>query len=262
MTPIPYLGNKRRELIHISEYEPTVYNKVVDVFGGSGSISLYYLNKGCIVHYNDKIKAIVGFYDILKDEKRVPELIEAIKSIPNTDDEYKRLHPLALKTLTENKDPDLKMISEYLWCFISTGSCLFPSYFKNLRNDNYYANKAKAWLKFPPVVKDLKTTSLDYKELFELYKDDTQAFLILDPPYFSSTCIPYAKCSIDVYDDILHMLENAKCSLMLIVEFTGYTYHKFKDYIKHTYTKRYSVRGTKNKYKIASQKYHSIITNY
>ena len=42
------------------------------------------------------------------------------------------------------------------------------------------------------ILENAKITNLDYKDIFEFYKDDEEAFLFLDPPYLYSDNSNYA----------------------------------------------------------------------
>lgn len=88
----------------------------------------------------------------------------------------------------------------------------------------------------------------DFKEVFELYKNDDKAFLFLDPPYFNSFNGAYKgyvdnkKNVIDntgIYIDIYEFMKVAKCKVMLIVNGCKIMEHIFKEYYKDKYNKTY-----------------------
>jgi len=89
----------------------------------------------------------------------------------------------------------------------------------------------------------------DFKQVFELYKNDEKALLFLDPPYFCSSNKDYKgdkatdnKKIIDntgIYIDIYEFMKVAKCKIMLIVNKSKIIEYIFKDYYKDKYNKTY-----------------------
>lgn len=99
-------------------------------------------------------------------------------------------------------------------------------------------------------------TNNDYKIIFDKYKDDENAFLFIDPPYFQSCNIWYTGYDdrtdtknniIDntiMFIDIYNMLRSAKCKILLIINKNAITEYIYKDFIKSEYIKQYQL--TKN----------------
>jgi site-specific DNA-adenine methylase len=60
-------------------------------------------------------------------------------------------------------------------------------------------------------LKDLEVVSLDYKQLFEKYKNCESVVFLIDPPYLSTDCSTYASDSywkLKDYLDVLKVLHN------------------------------------------------------
>ena len=72
---IKYQGNKRKELNNIGSFQPKKFNTFVDVFGGGGSVSLYYHKKGVKVHYNDKDIGLFELVNAIKTKETTEELL-------------------------------------------------------------------------------------------------------------------------------------------------------------------------------------------
>ena len=83
-SPIIFTGSKAREIQNIDKAKPKSFNKVVDVFGGGGSVSLHFLQsmKDIEVHYNDKNQDLFQLFSSLKDEKKVEQIFKEIVQIP------------------------------------------------------------------------------------------------------------------------------------------------------------------------------------
>ena len=91
------------------------------------------------------------------------------------------------------------------------------------------------------------------------YKDDDDAFLFLDPPYLFSDNSGYQAQNIEtdmtkIVLDILDLIKNCKCKVMLIINKLCILGYLFNDYIRGEYDKTYSLTKKKSK--------HLIITNY
>ncbi len=52
------------------------------------------------------------------------------------------------------------------------------------------------------------------------------------------------------------------CKVMLHIDFTGYTYHEFKDMIKYVYPFHYESSTKKKDVRGVYEKYHMIICNF
>ena len=122
---------------------------------------------------------------------------------------------------------------------------------------------------FLPVRNLLKTCHLtrrDAIELFEEYKNNSNAFLFLDPPYLDTNVKHYGdsnrradlgKALTDNsihYIRMLEMLETAQCKIMAVINKTYLTSYLFKKFIRHEYGKIYQ--------RTKSKAMHIILTNY
>lgn len=118
--------------------------------------------------------------------------------------------------------------------------------------------------------KDLKTLYdrirwfNNYKDVMELVKDNENAFVFIDPPYFLSHNLTYHGIKLNendeikdntfFYIDILNYFKHSKCKIMMIVNRSEIMKYLFNDYYKDEYGVMYSI--SKNKEKLM------IITNY
>ena len=95
--------------------------------------------------------------------------------------------------------------------------------------------------------------------MFEVYKDDEDAFLFLDPPHLYSDNSTYASQiretdMTQIVVDILEYLRVCKCKVMLVINKLNILSYLFSDYIKGEYEKIYQLSKKKAM--------HLIICNY
>ena len=144
----------------------------------------------------------------------------------------------------------------------------FHKYFKELEmnehiktyiNNSYFVRGSlfKTLKKFNPnpyeidILMDSKKTNLNYKDIFNEYQFNEKAFLFLDPPYLFSDNSGY-KPQINKNDmtliivDILDLLKNSKCKIMLIINKLDILVYLFKDYIKGEYERIYQLSKKKS----------------
>ena len=89
-------------------------------------------------------------------------------------------------------------------------------------------------------------TNWDYKDMFDVYKDDEDAFLFLDPPYLYSDNRNYASQiretdMTQIVVDILQYLRVCKGKVMLMISKLDILSYLFKDYIEGEYEKFYQL---------------------
>ena len=71
------------------------------------------------------------------------------------------------------------------------------------------------------ILDSARITNLDYTDIFEMYRDDEEAFLFLDPPYLYSDNSSYASQiretdMTQIVVDILEFLKVCKCKVCLL----------------------------------------------
>ena len=262
--PISYLGGKRRELFIIDNYKPDNFDKFVDCFCGGASIGFYYSQEGYKTHLNDLYEEQIKFLKLLKDGgDELDKLIEGYKKIDFTDEEYfykvfkneikmdKVLRYIYLKSSCKRGDERRGLFGKSI--DKKTGE-----YVIDKRNG---ISKMEKFKEYHKVMKNMTITLNDYKEVMEKYKEDQNAWLYLDPPYVSTKADQYGiEFKAENLDYIKDFMDTSKCKVMLHIDFTGHTYHLFKDYLKYYYPISYAL--AKIKKNNIYQRYHCIITNY
>lgn len=265
--PIPYQGSKRRELDIIEKYQPQEFDKVIDAFGGGGSVSLFYLQSYVLdkVVYNDAHEALCNMFVALKSVAGTTKIQSEIRAIPMTKTEYVRLHEKGIAGLTP-----AELYFKYRTAMRGIIGSNAPSRMKKKTYavdeiDGFNLKLVDDLAKYPAVLKDLTVENKNALDLIEEYKDDEYAFIYCDPPYLSNKIDNSSYASVNV-DDLLKLskvLNNPeyKCKIMLHIDFSGWLYMNFKDKIRHIYPTNYNVRHGKSKNGVVRD-YQAIVTNY
>ena len=254
MNIIAYQGSKKKECKIIKEHQPKQFNEIIDVFGGGANVTLSYLKDGDKVHFNDILSSMCGLLTILKDNDKIDELIKEYNEVVknNTEEKFYKIF-----------DKEIIISEEARLIYLST-SCfrgMLTSRMPNCRKGVLAkCKKIEYYKKFPELLKSLTITNKDYKDILEQYKNDSNKFLYLDPPYVSKNTNDYGvEFTVKDLIYIKKFMGECKCKVMLHIDFTGYTYDLFKQYIKHYYSVKYEMGGSK---KNIYGKYHIILCNY
>ena len=218
---------KARHINIIKKYEPQEIKRVVDVFGGGGSISKEYTSRHIKTHYNDTNDVYVNIMETLKYRNRTLKLINELELLKEKNNEeffYKvfdneidisdEARLIYLSTTTHKasmkRQPKLMRIGDVL------------TYVGNVKNPYDF-------LYYPTIFKNnLVTSCIDYIEIIEKYKKDKNVFIYCDPPTTNG---------IEIFNYLQLILGDSsyKCNIMVNTKFTGTTYNLFKSYIKNVY---------------------------
>lgn len=240
---ITRLGNKQNDIKFFKEYLPDKkdIDTICEAFAGSFSLirNIYYDCKNIICSDNDlsfrnQIKLIFDNLEEYNNEKKfVNDFIINPKHLKENGyfdrDKYKYVLCNQLKYL--------KMID-------ITNRGIFK---KQPTKINYDELK---------ILYDKIKWYDDFKNVFELLKNDEKSFIFLDPPYFQSYNKSYLgqerfdenKNIIDntnIYIDIFEFMKSCKCKVMLVVNKSKLIHYIYKEFYKNEYNKTYS--GSKNK---------------
>jgi len=277
-SPLSYMGSKKDELFKIVKNQPLNFNKVIDVYGGGGSVSLFYLQKYPFldeVVYNDLNLDIINFFEVLTDASNCFKLYSSLEDFRNkekiSEEELNEKHYNFVNSPIDDKVKhafDYFILKRYAF-----RSLIFknknPLWRKRINKNtgvltlNSHINKIPDLYKYYELFKDrnFKINKKDAYELCSLYKDDENAFLYLDPPYIKCQCDEYGKNDGSGGDtlEILNILKDTsyKCKIMIHIEFEGYSYLQLKDFIKEVYPVCYNINRGK-----PSTKHLLIATNY
>ena len=256
--PMSYKGSKQRELLQIKKYEPKNFKKFIDVFGGGGSVSLYYLSRTEIeVHYNDIDKTLVDMYEALQDEEKTREIIDEYGALLRTKEEFNDIINLKKKTL----NPVTLMIYKTTACFRGITSASIP----NLRCEKMGMKKSLKHLEvYPKAIKNMNITNNDFREVLKRFQYDSDAFIYLDPPYIGTKINDYlTKFVMKDLEEIFEIMNDpeTKAKIMLNLDYTAYT----RETHPNLYRGCYPVTLNSRNFNIAKKlytRYHIVLCNY
>lgn len=244
-----YAGNKRKEIKNLDNLlENVKYTKVVEPFGGSCafSISEYLKNKDLEIYISDIDDELTSFCNnFYKNDELIMNIVLNIVSNIHNKEDYDRFYKKFCNKIDNNNIID--------FC----AYYLFKRTFFKLRQGMYYRN-AKITLNTLQKNKDFLNeffkkhmyNCVDYKIIFEQFKNDEDALLFLDPPYLNSCSSFYKKidCEINfdlLWEDIFDLFNNGKCKIILIVNNNFFMRKVFEKWLYISYDKQYSTFKSK-----------------
>jgi hypothetical protein len=274
-----YHGCKRTEFKYIQEIlKETKYNKMVEPFCGTCSTSYinYYKNEREDVKYivNDRDNILIDFLKDVKN-KGSKEYFKYCYDIQQNENYCKEKHKEIIKEYKEN--PNIFNYFYFNKCY-NFRKGLYPD--PNVRKRNVDENTHNKYLKLDEFFKKAEIHNKDYKEIMEKYKNDKNALLYLDPPYFNSDNSLYAgynetqgqgdkdgyyiiNDNTEIYPYIAEYLKKCKCKLILVINGNAVTKYIYKDFLKNEYVKKYNSSIVKKKGEKGYKKCttHLIISN-
>lgn len=244
--PLTIYGSKTKELKKLEKFFPTDVKTVVEPFSGSFAVIRYFY---CDEKYkkiiNDTDKDLIDLYvKICEEPEEVIKVYDKMaenEHHANATDIRNQLNKLGYPKLFDTFDHRGRFEKRFI---TAKQPFIQPlSDFLNLDSVDMF--------------------NTDWREIMEIYKDDPEAFIFLDPPYFNSFNMAYYDYKQDkekeikdnslMFVEMLEYLKTAKAKIMIILNEVAITDYILKDYKKHTYGKTY---GGGNKTR------HIIYTNF
>ena len=240
------IGSKQNDIKFFNHLLPLEVDTVVEPFGGSFAVIKFFykdINKYKF-HINDFDKDLYYIYTHFKEYLQA---FDIINEFYNKLEGYNYEKGIKIKAYID----ELK-INDIIKEYIKTNFIFRGNMFETPKNKNYDENERN-------ILINSLFTNEDYINIFNKYKNDEKAFIFIDPPYLFSDNSGYFpqnenKDATYILIDILELLKNAKCKVMLIINKLNILEYLFKDFIRGEYIRIY--QNTKKKMK------HLIITNY
>ena len=193
-TPIRYAGGKSRAIKHITPYVTNV-NKIVSPFLGGGSLEVHWASLGKEVVGYDLFDVLVNFWNVLLNNKE--ELVEKLKEISPTSEEYSRIKEILMKwDNTQEMLKDWKTDHYKRDEVINLDNVTAAAYYYFNHNTSYgpgylgwgssvYLTEKK-WNDMIDKISKFKLPNLSvaqgsFEEIIPKHNED---FLYLDPPYY------------------------------------------------------------------------------
>ena len=254
-SPIKWVGGKRNEIKHFEKYIPK-YNTYVEPFVGGGALFWHLDNGNKKIIINDINAELMNFYIQLRDNYDL--LINNLQNYENTVEFYK---DVVKKLNNKSYKNNLERAEIFYYTNKTTFGGKWRVNKKGEFNSSFGYYKKDHFKEIPKQTSDkLKNITIlnqDYKPLLEQFKNDSNAFIFLDPPYENCDSF-YVEDSVfaDIYQTI-HSYMNSKSKIMLVVKGDSYIEELFSDYIKERYSKNYRYNA-----KSTDEVSHLVITNY
>ena len=193
-TPIRYAGGKSRAIKHITPYVINV-NKIVSPFLGGGSLEVHWASLGKEVVGYDLFDVLVNFWDVLLNNKK--ELVEKLKEISPTSEEYSRIKEILMKwDNTQEMLKDWKTDHYKRDEVINLDNITAAAYYYFNHNTSYgpgylgwgssvYLTEKKWNDMIDKISKfELPNLSVAQGSFEEIIPNHNEDFLYLDPPYY------------------------------------------------------------------------------
>ena len=193
-TPIRYAGGKSRAIKHITPYVTNV-NKIVSPFLGGGSLEVHWASLGKEVIGYDLFDVLVNFWNVLLNNKE--ELVEKLKEITPTSEEYSRIKEILMKwDNTQEMLKDWKTDHYKRDEVINLDNVTAAAYYYFNHNTSYgpgylgwgssvYLTEKKWNDMIDKISKfELPNLSVAQGSFEEIIPKHNEDFLYLDPPYY------------------------------------------------------------------------------
>jgi hypothetical protein len=207
--PLPFMGQKRRFLKDFKNAVATYPSDAtyVDLFGGSGFLS--YLTKqvhpNATVIYNDFDNYRERISNIDKTNQLIADLREILKGSPT---DKRIVGDFRVKVLDRVKLEDKKGYVDYITLSSSIlFSMKYVQSFAALQKETLYNTCRQSDYTAVGYLDGLNVVELDYKALFNEYKDVPNVVFLVDPPYLSTDVSTYKSYwKLKDYLDVLQVL--------------------------------------------------------
>lgn len=230
--PLPFIGAKKNCFKQIksileefknanSDFEEYIF---VDLFGGSGLLSQKikeFLPNNRVIwndyeNYSERLAKIdetekirQELYKIVKDKKAKDEMIEDRREILNILEKY--------------QNPDMKTIISWL---------NFAGQNVKLEKQIYNKIPKNPLQDITHYLEGIERVSMDYRELFEYYRDK-KVFFLFDPPYLNTNNDKYKMMDEMGLADFLEIAEKVfECEKWMLFTSTKSSTEEFLNYLK------------------------------
>ncbi len=213
---IPYIGGKYNLVDQISKRLHATGKKcLVDVFGGSGAVTLHSGFKKRI--YNDINGDIINLFQVMADIEGRKLLLKKLKWTPpsrqifDTDRQIHKKGGYNFGLVNCCVERARMTLYRHIFCFggktRNGGFAVSTKDRKNIKEVRKYQNVLRSLSDFGEFFSNTVIENLDFKKLIEVYGHKENIVLFIDPPYpgFSS-----------YYSDNLNDYEHEQLAIMLL----------------------------------------------
>lgn len=258
---VKWNGGKYSELDVVLKNLPDDFDTYIEPFVGGGSLFWTLKHNNICENYiiNDLNEHLINFYKCLKSDGS--NLQRLCKNHVNSKDYFLNIRSTLNKYQPNNVDMASnfyafnKMSYSGKWQ-VNKDGMLTTGY------ANYPDTRWRTWTlindTYIDLIQGVDICNEDYKVLLDLYLDNANTFIFLDPPY-SNLKYMYID-DIDfptMYNDILWYLKNSKAKIMMIIGDGDGEKEFFKEFISSEYNHNYDFYGKSNQLRK-----HLLVKNY
>jgi len=212
--PLPFQGQKRRFLKQFKESLNAIKNAetytFIDLFGGSGLLShtvkQEYPSARVVWNdydnYQERLAEVANTNVLLADLRILLAACEEDKRVPEN------VKQQILKRIAEeNGFIDYVTLSASL---LFSGK--YVTDYTSLQKQTFYNTIKKTDYQTTGYLQDVERVSVDYKLLYEQFKDKDKVLFLIDPPYLSTDCTSYGSddyWKLGDYLDVLTTLQGS-----------------------------------------------------
>lgn len=232
---IKYIGGKVKLTPTFEQYfpNPKTYKIItfVDVFGGSGAVTL---NKSTVYKVeviNDISTDIVNLYAVIKS--KYDEFVNKLESLLYGRTTFEFLKAELEKPFRFNPfEPDVNRAVAVFYVYNASFSGMGDSYSasKATNTAKIYFNKVEKLVNVYDKFKNVQIENLDFEQLIDKY-DSENTFFYADPPYFGTEFYYSGGFSYDDHVRLLNKLNNIKGYYML----SGYDNDLYNSILNYKY---------------------------
>ncbi len=211
--PLPFQGQKRRFIRQLEEMakrqnEGTIF---IDLFGGSGLVShtIKRARPDCRVVYNDYDHYSDRLANVARTNAMLRGLRDMLAGVPQKARITSPLREAILEEVAKWQR------SGYVdWVSLSSNILFTMNYvssYDELAKATLYNRVRQTDYDAEGYLEGVETVSMDYRQLFALYRDVPEVVFVLDPPYLSTDCGTYKDYwRLSDYLDVLKCLNETR----------------------------------------------------
>lgn len=212
-SPLPFQGQKRR---FVKDFEKALElypsNGIyIDLFGGSGLLSHTVKQKypNATVIYND-------FDDFSKRLKNIPKtnaLLNDLRAITKDWSREKRIVGNVRQSIIDRVSEEKGFVDYITISSSLLFSAKYVTSYQEFIKQTFYNNVRKSDYDANGYLENVELVKLDYKDLFEKYKENKRVIYLVDPPYLSTDVSTYSNkkfWKLKDYLDVSNTLNNGK----------------------------------------------------
>ena len=268
-TPLRYPGGKSRAITKMSRFLPDMskYKEFREPFMGGGSVALYMTKQypHLKVWVNDLYKPLVNFWQQLQHEGN--EITTRLKTFKGSYSTPDRARELFLESKELVNDDRASLVTRAVSFYI-VNKCSFSgltessSFSKQASDSNFSLRGIEKLPEYSKLIENWKITNGSYEDLFT---DQTDTFVYLDPPYEIGDALYGKKGEMHKYfdhDKFAKDCDRHTAHQMISYNSSQLIKDRFKEWIPSEYDHTYTMRSVGDYMKNQKERKELVLTNY